>query len=218
MEIQRPSLTQLARATTVGLTLVCLAGALAACNDKSADNSAATTAPAPAAVSAPVAEAPVTPAPVVAAAPEEHHHHHHEHHDEQMSQAGSPPPVPSPSYGPPPPPPPQICENCGTVQSVNLVVDQSNDSGVGAVGGALAGGVLGHQMGKGKGKQAMTVLGAIGGALAGNAVEKDVRKSQHYDVLVRLDNGATQTFKFPTQPGYGVGQHVKVEGGQLVAN
>ena len=217
MDIQRPTLTQLARATTVGLTLACLAGVLTGCNDKSADNSAA--APAPVAVSAPVAVAPVTPAPapVVAAAPEEHHHHHHEHHEEQMSQAGSPPPVPNSSYGPPPPPP-QICENCGTVQSVNLVVDQSNDSGVGAVGGALAGGVLGHQMGKGKGKQAMTVLGALGGALAGNAVEKEARKSQHYDVLVRLDNGATQTFKFPTQPALGVGQHVKVEDGQLVAN
>lgn len=38
---------------------------------------------------------------------------------------------------------------------------------VGAIGGAVAGGVIGHQFGGGRGKDAMTAAGAVGGAMAG---------------------------------------------------
>jgi outer membrane lipoprotein SlyB len=101
---------------------------------------------------------------------------------------------------------------------VNVVTDEGKASGLGAVGGAVAGGVLGHQAGKGRGKDAMTVLGAIGGALAGNAVEKNVRKTQHYEVNVHFEDGSSETFKFEAQPPFGVGDHVKKTGEGLVAN
>ena len=39
---------------------------------------------------------------------------------------------------------------------------------VGTVGGGLAGGVVGHQFGKGQGRTAATVVGAAGGALLGH--------------------------------------------------
>src|SRR5262245_35246392 len=44
--------------------------------------------------------------------------------------------------------------------------------GAGAAIGAIAGGVLGHQVGSGRGNTAATVAGAIGGGLLGHQVEK----------------------------------------------
>lgn len=211
----------------LGLTV-----SLAACN-KQADSTPAASAPAPAAVSAPapaapsavpvaapVASAPVAAAPVAAPAPEpaapkvaEHHHHAKPKpkYDEMASanDRGN-------GYTPPPSPP--ACQDCGTVVSVSTVQQEGSASGAGAVGGALAGGVLGHQMGKGRGKEAMTILGAIGGALAGNAAEREVRKTTEYDVVVQMDTGGTQTFKFTSPPGFGEGSKVRVQGGQLVPN
>lgn len=112
--------------------------------------------------------------------------------------------------------PKKVCYDCGTVASINTVVDPGQASGGGAVGGAILGGVLGHQFGGGKGKKAMTAVGAIGGALAGNAIEKNVRKSQHYEVSVRMEDGSYQTFNYQEVPSLSTGDRVRVQGGQLV--
>lgn len=111
---------------------------------------------------------------------------------------------------------PEVCYSCGTVQAVNVVTEAGQASGVGAVSGAVLGGVAGHQMGKGRGKDAMTVVGVIGGALAGNAAEKAIKKTQHYEVTVRMDDGAVQTFSFPSVPPFSSGDAVRVDGGQLL--
>ena len=79
----------------------------------------------------------------------------------------------------------------------------------------MVGGVLGHQTGKGRGKDAMTILGAIGGAVAGNYAEKEVRKTHHYEVSVQFNDGSNQTFKFQQQPPVQVGDHVRNDGGAL---
>lgn len=113
-------------------------------------------------------------------------------------------------------PEPVVCYGCGTVQAVNVVTESGQASGVGAVSGAVLGGVAGHQMGKGKGKDAMTVVGVIGGALAGNAAEKAIKKTQHYEVIVRMEDGTVQTFNFSSVPPFSSGDAVRVEGGQLV--
>lgn len=49
--------------------------------------------------------------------------------------------------------------------------------GIGTLGGAAAGGLLGAQAGKGSGKLAMTALGTIAGALAGNSVGSSLDKA-----------------------------------------
>jgi outer membrane lipoprotein SlyB len=127
------------------------------------------------------------------------------------------------AYNPPtvvsPPAPvkaPELCYSCGTVQAVNVVTEAGQASGVGAVSGAVLGGVAGHQMGKGRGKDAMTVVGVIGGALAGNAAEKAIKKTQYYEVSVRMEGGDVQTFSFQTVPPFSSGDAVRVEGGQLM--
>lgn len=111
---------------------------------------------------------------------------------------------------------PEVCYSCGTVQEVSVVTEAGQATGVGAVGGAVLGGVAGHQMGKGRGKDAMTVVGVIGGALAGNAAEKAIKKSQRYEVTVRMEDGNVQTFSFSSVPPFSSGDAVRVEGGQLV--
>ncbi|MBU1691040.1 MAG: hypothetical protein KJ958_00130 [Gammaproteobacteria bacterium] len=45
-----------------------------------------------------------------------------------------------------------------------------------------------------------------------------MRKSNHYEVLVRLQNGATQTFSFATDPSFKVGDAVKISDGVIVRN
>lgn len=115
-----------------------------------------------------------------------------------------------------PPPAPVICYSCGTVQSVNVVTEAGKASGAGAVTGAVLGGVAGHQMGGGKGKDAMTVIGVIGGALAGNATEKAIKKTQFYEVTVRMEDGNVQTYTYQTVPPFSSGDAVRVDGGQLM--
>lgn len=57
------------------------------------------------------------------------------------------------------------------------------DHGVGgAVAGALIGGILGHQVGGGSGKDAATVAGAIAGGVVGNQLGRDGGAREGHDV------------------------------------
>lgn len=79
----------------------------------------------------------------------------------------------------------------GTVVEVRAGKIEGEQSGVGAIGGAAMGGVVGNLFGGGKGNTIATVGGALAGGLAGNAVEKGVTSSKAYQITVRLDNGKT---------------------------
>lgn len=111
------------------------------------------------------------------------------------------------------------CANCGVVEAINLVEVKGNGSYVGMIGGGVIGALLGGQVAhRGRGKTVAQVAGAAGGAWAGNEIEKKVRSTKHYEVVVRLENGATQTVAYATQPGLSVGTRVRVENGTLVTN
>lgn len=103
-----------------------------------------------------------------------------------------------------------LCSNCGVVDSVRVVQQRGEGSGLGAVTGGVLGGVIGNQMGKGQGKSAMTILGALGGGLAGNEVEKRARAETIYEVQVRMDDGSVRTFTQPTEPS--IGSRVETDG------
>jgi len=111
----------------------------------------------------------------------------------------------------------QICVNCGVVEAVNVIEVKGDGTYLGKIAGGLAGVLLGSQIGSGRGTTAAQVAGAVGGAIAGNEIERRVKTSKHYEVLVRLQNGGTQTFSYPEQPSFAVGAKVKVENGTLVA-
>ncbi|VVE87816.1 glycine zipper 2TM domain-containing protein [Pandoraea bronchicola] len=108
------------------------------------------------------------------------------------------------------------CSTCGTVQSVEPIRTQGSASGLGAVGGAVAGGLLGNQFGAGNGRTAMTVVGALGGGLAGNEVEKRVRSETVYRVYVRMDTGKTRYWTYQSAPGVQPGDRVRLENNGLV--
>lgn len=118
---------------------------------------------------------------------------------------------------PPSAPPRDACADCGTIQSVRAHEVQGQGSGAGVIGGAVLGGVLGHQVGSGRGQDLATVAGAIGGGLAGNEIEKNARKSVRYEIEVRMDNGSVRTLTQAAPPQAGVGDRVRVENGVIVA-
>jgi len=180
---------------------------------------AAATPPAPAeTMPAPIPQA--TPAPV-APAPKKH----------VARKPIAPKPVESvayadtPAYAPPPPPvaqAPQTYEApkpavkpglLGTVQSVQQVDVKGDAKGIGAVGGGVAGAVLGHNIGDHN--KLVTVLGAAGGALLGNQIEKQVRTTKQWEMTVRYDDGTTQVFKSEQAPFWHQGDRVRLYEGQL---
>jgi len=121
-----------------------------------------------------------------------------------------------------PAPKPAACADCGVVETVRQVQVPAQNNGynvVGTVAGGVVGGVVGHQFGGGHGKDALTVLGAVGGALAGHEIERNIRQQQtvtHYEMIVRMDNGTTRSFKSSQPFAYASGDHVRVENGQVL--
>jgi uncharacterized protein YcfJ len=112
----------------------------------------------------------------------------------------------------------RYCANCGVVEAVNVIEVKGDGSYLGMIAGGLAGALLGHQVGGGSGKQIATVAGAAGGAYAGNEVEKRMKTAKHYEVITRLESGGTQAVSYETDPGYKIGDKVRVENGTLVRN
>ena len=111
--------------------------------------------------------------------------------------------------------PAHACSNCGRVESVHAVQSQADPSGVGVVGGAVVGGLLGNQVGGGTGKTLATIAGAVGGGFAGNEVEKRTRTATTYQVQVRMENGQLRNFPYNNQPPWHQGDRVRVVDGYL---
>ena len=106
-----------------------------------------------------------------------------------------------------------VCGNCGWVESVQQVQQAGHPVGVGAIAGGVLGAVVGNQVGGGNGRTVATVLGAVGGGLAGNEVEKKLKKTTHYEVRVRMEDGSLRTFEQANPIGNG--ERVVVENGVL---
>lgn len=112
---------------------------------------------------------------------------------------------------------PAICHSCGRVESVQAIQQAAQPSGVGMVAGAVLGGVLGNQVGGGNGRKIATVAGAVGGGYAGNEIERRTRATTTYQVRVRMEDGEVRTFPFAQQPGWSMGDRVRVVDGQLTS-
>ena len=108
-----------------------------------------------------------------------------------------------------------ICSECGVIESVRVINDVKKTSGIGLVGGAVVGGLLGNQVGGGRGKDVATVAGAVGGAVAGDAIEKNSGSTRSYEVTVRFDDGSRRVFNEASPPAWQSGDHVKVIDGVI---
>lgn len=110
----------------------------------------------------------------------------------------------------------RTCAACGVVESVNVIDVKGEGSYVGMIAGGLAGALLGSQVGDGSGRTIATVAGAAGGTYAGNEVEKRIKESRHYEVIVRLEGGGSQAFPYDAAPAFKAGDRVKVENNALI--
>lgn len=110
------------------------------------------------------------------------------------------------------------CADCGVIESVREIDTKGSGSGVGGVGGAVVGGLLGNQVGDGRGKDVMTVVGAVGGAIAGNEIEKRVKATKSYEITVRLQDGSSRVISAATLPSWRNGDKVKVVNGLIESN
>jgi outer membrane lipoprotein SlyB len=109
------------------------------------------------------------------------------------------------------------CRNCATVVSNHTYNrEPERASGVGGVGGAVVGGLLGNQVGSGRGRTLATVAGAVGGAYAGNRFERNMKAEPYTDVRVKMAAGGYRTFTEKGAPRFRNGEHVRVLNGHLV--
>jgi outer membrane lipoprotein SlyB len=110
------------------------------------------------------------------------------------------------------------CANCGVIDSVREVTTKGEGSGLGVVGGAIVGGLLGNQVGAGSGKDVATVAGAVGGAVAGNQIEKSVKSTKSYDITVRFEDGSSRVINEENGAAWRPGDRVKVINGGIRSN
>ncbi len=113
----------------------------------------------------------------------------------------------------------------GVVQAIELVQQNTTAHsgiggtgiGIGAIAGAVVGGVLGNQVGGGTGQTIATVAGAAGGAYVGNEIEKrqQQKTTDAYKVTVRMDSGSYQTVTQNNNAGLRVGDRVRIDNGSV---
>jgi len=127
------------------------------------------------------------------------------------------------AYKAPAQPPVQVATNapareCGVIESVREIDTKGAGSGIGVVGGAVVGGLLGHQIGGGSGKDIATVVGAVGGAVAGNEVEKRVKSTKSYEITIRFEDGSSRVIQEAALPSWRTGDRVRVVNGVIQSN
>lgn len=111
-----------------------------------------------------------------------------------------------------------VCADCGTIETFREIQVKGDGSPVGAVAGGAAGALLGHQFGRGSGKDLLTIAGAVGGAFAGHEIERNVRKKTRYEVSVRMEDGSLRTVTQDAPPAWHVGERVRVVDQRIVAS
>jgi outer membrane lipoprotein SlyB len=96
----------------------------------------------------------------------------------------------------------------GTVESIRSQTVDNSNAIIGTIGGALVGGLLGNQIGGGRGRTAATVVGAAGGAYAGNRMTSG--STLVWIIGIRYDDGSVGTVQQPSSPGLRIGDRVRV--------
>jgi outer membrane lipoprotein SlyB len=109
----------------------------------------------------------------------------------------------------------QGCHDCVTVNDVHSVKRKGEGGATGVIGGAVVGGLLGHQIGGGTGKTLATVGGAAAGAYAGNEVQKRVTSKTVWVTKVKMKDGSFRAFEQEARPAWKAGQQVHLKDGVL---
>ncbi len=105
----------------------------------------------------------------------------------------------------------------GTIESVRQV-NVNYDSGLGALGGAVAGGAGGSAIGHGAGSWAAGAGGAVAGAVIGDQIDKAVNEQTGLEYIVKLDDGSQVSVVQGKQPSLAIGERVNVIMGENGGN
>jgi outer membrane lipoprotein SlyB len=107
----------------------------------------------------------------------------------------------------------------GTVQAIDQLRNENSGSsiGIGTVAGAVVGGLLGHQVGDGKGNTAATVIGVAGGALIGHEFDKrNQAQREGYRLTIRMEDGSYQSIEQNADfVDLRVGDRVRIDNGNV---
>lgn len=134
----------------------------------------------------------------------------------QAARGLVPPPGSAPGMMPPPgSAPAPVCTTCGVITSIRLVEKPGEATPLGMVAGGLVGGILGHQVGSGGGKDLATIAGAVGGGLAGREIEQRARSTRVHEITVRMEDGRERTITQQADPAFVVGDRVRLVQGVL---
>jgi outer membrane lipoprotein SlyB len=108
-----------------------------------------------------------------------------------------------------------LCADCARVVSVRSEERQGEGSGLGAIGGAVIGGLLGNQVGGGSGKKIATVGGAVAGGYAGNEIEKRHKSYRVWIVRLAEPDGSSRNHVQRQDPQVQAGDVVVLRDGLL---
>jgi outer membrane lipoprotein SlyB len=103
------------------------------------------------------------------------------------------------------------------ISGIKQIAREGQGSGLGVVAGGLLGGVLGNQVGNGRGRTLATIAGAVGGGYVGNRVEKSQRETVAYQISVRMEDGTEQVIEANSTPAWRTGDQVKLVNGAIVS-
>ncbi|MCE3001470.1 MAG: glycine zipper 2TM domain-containing protein [Xanthomonadaceae bacterium] len=113
------------------------------------------------------------------------------------------------------------CGQCGTVEDVDRIwYEGRRDRGTGgAVLGAIIGGALGNQVGKGDGRKAATIAGAVVGGLVGRDIDRNDgrggRGEEGLRLTIRMDRGYYQTVEIHGDMRIYRGDRVRLRDGRV---
>lgn len=101
----------------------------------------------------------------------------------------------------------------GTITNIRTVNVEGTDSGVGTIGGAAVGGVIGSRIDGGHGAWALLggIVGALAGGVAGTKAEEVVTRKNMLELTIREDSGRTVVVvQEPGNESFNVGDHVEL--------
>ncbi len=102
-----------------------------------------------------------------------------------------------------------LCSDCAVVSSVKRETLKGKGNGVGAIGGAVAGGVVGN---KTTDSTVGTVGGAAVGGLLGIEIEKRAKRTKVWTTRVTLRDGSRKRFDSEDRPSWQAGSVVELDG------
>ena len=104
-----------------------------------------------------------------------------------------------------------LCDSCGIVTTLKSEKRSGKGGALGILGGAVAGGVLGNQVGGGDGNKIATVGGAVGGAVLGNEIQKRMNRKTIHITSIQMKDGSVRNYESEKAPAWAVGNSVKLD-------